>query len=133
MTPQFEEAMRIFTDIYGFPKWEKETKDGQSREAIVALWDRELKEYTVQDVKEACYRIIRYRKTMTFPTISHLMSELVENKKKEPTKDEVIQRTLQELLNHQPPFFELAIQRTMWSVFQYKYNGYEPEKDEETK
>jgi len=132
MTPQFEEAMRIFTDIYGYPKWEKEAKDGQSRDAIVSLWDRELREYTVQDVKEACYRLIRYRKTMTFPTISHLMSELID-KQKEMSKDDEIHMVLKALLNAKPPCSELATQRTMWAIYQYKYNGYDPEKDQEEK
>jgi len=130
MRIQTQTAMNILTDIYGYPKWEKETKDGQSYDKIIELWDNELSEYTPEQIKTACYRLIKYRKAMTFPTISHLMSELVDEEKNYDDKNEQ-QRVLAELLNRQPPFDDLAIQRTMWSLYGMKYKGYEPELDKE--
>lgn len=132
MNIQTETAINIFNDIYGYPKWQRETKDGQSYDEIIKLWDGELKGYTVQQIKTACYHITKYRKNMAYPTLSHLLSELVDEEKEENKGDE-IQRVIQELLNHQPPFCELAIQRTLWQIYKYRYNGYDPEKDEETK
>jgi hypothetical protein len=128
MKIQTQTAMRILADIYGYPKWEKETKDGQSYDKIIELWDNELSEYTPEQIKIACYRLIKYRKVMTFPTISHLMSELVDEEKNYDDKNEQ-QRALAELLNRQPPFDDLAIQRTMWSLYGMKYKDYDPELD----
>ena len=128
MNIQTQTAMEILSDIYGYPKWDKEAKEGQSPEKIIELWDKELSGYTSDQVKQACYRLVKYRKAMTFPTISHLMSELVDEEHKIDAGDEA-QRVLRELINHQPPFDEIAIQRTMWSLYGYSYNGYDNEKN----
>ena len=76
-------AMNIFVDIYGQPNWETKPKEGQSKLEILALWDKELEGYADYQVKDACYRLCKYKKAMTFPTISHLMAELVDNKKED--------------------------------------------------
>lgn len=120
--------MNILSDIYGYPKWDKEAKEGQSPEKIIEVWDKELSGYTQDQVKQACYRLVKYRKAMTFPTISHMMSELVDEEHKIDTNDET-QKALRELINHQPPFSDLAIQRTMWSLYGFKYLGYDPDND----
>ena len=129
MNIQTETAIKIFNDIYGYPKWQKEAKDGQNYEEIIKLWDGELKDYTVQQVKTACYHIIKYRKNMTYPTISHLLAELVDEEKVD-IKEHDAQRCLKNLLAHNPPFSEKVIQWTMWKLYKFKYNGYEPEEEE---
>lgn len=80
MSMQFDEAFKILSDVYGYPKWEINPKEGQSKDEIIRVWQDELRPYSVGQVKAACYRLIKYRKAMTFPTISHLMSELVDVK-----------------------------------------------------
>lgn len=80
MSMQFHEAFKIFSDVYGYPKWEVDPKEGQSKDEIVKMWQEELRPYSVGQVKTACYKVVKYRKAMTFPTISHLMSQLVDIK-----------------------------------------------------
>ena len=96
MNEQFELAIRIFSDIYGTPKWEDNPKEGQSIDAITQMWCSELKNYTLDQVREACYWLVRKRKTMTFPTISHLMAELVgqERTEKSETPDQLYKNLL---------------------------------------
>lgn len=125
MNIQTETAMRIFTDIYGMPNWEKNVKEGQSPSEIIKLWDDELSGYTEQQVKNACYKLAKFRKVMTFPTISHLMSELCDEDKDVKT-DNQVQFVLKALLNNKE-LSELAIQRTMWNLYKYSYNGYKAE------
>lgn len=74
-------AINTFVELYGFPKWEK---DGQSIEEIKRIWEEELKGYSDEQIKIACYKLFRYRKTMTFPTISQLIAMLYDEEK---TKD----------------------------------------------
>ena len=128
MNEQTETAMHILSDIYGYPKWETNTKDGQSADEIMKLWADELGHYSVEQVKQACYRLAKYRKAMTFPTISHLMAELCDEEKEKDTENEP-QRVLKVLLNRQPPFDEDVIQRVMWMSYKMKYKNYEPDKD----
>lgn len=77
---QFETAFQVFTDIYGLPKWEEAPKEGQNKEKIIETWCNELKGYTVEQVKEACFKVIRWGKIKTFPTLSHLLAQLSEVK-----------------------------------------------------
>lgn len=128
MSQQYETAMKIFSDIYGYPKWETNTKDGQNVMEIVKIWEDELKKYTPEQVKQACYKVVKYRKTQTFPTISHLMSELCEEESITDKEDE-ISKVLKELLNRRPPFDEDVIQRIMWKGYKFKYNNYNPNED----
>jgi hypothetical protein len=80
MSENYRTAMRIFVDFYGQPNWETKTKEGQSPEEIRKIWIDELNGYAEYQVKEACYRMCKYRKVMTFPTISHVMAQLVDEK-----------------------------------------------------
>lgn len=81
MSVQFEEAFNRFVDVYGLPVWEEKPKSGQSREEIVRMWENELRGFTVEQVRSACYRVIRFKKNMSFPTISHLMAQLVDEQR----------------------------------------------------
>lgn len=128
MSQQTETAMQIFSDVYGYPNWEVKTKDGQNVQEIIKIWENELKEYTPEQVKQACYRVVKYRKSQTFPTISHLMAELCDQEKNVEKNDEV-RICLKEILKRNPPFDDLAVQRTMWRLYQFKYKDYDPEND----
>ena len=75
---KFDIAFKILTDLYGYPKWDK---NGQSIDEIEKIWEEELNGYTDAQIKDACYKLFRYRKTMTFPTISQLMAMLYDEEK----------------------------------------------------
>lgn len=128
MIKQTQTAINIFTDIYGHPKWKVNEKDGQSCEKIIEVWDKELKDYTEEQVKNACYHIIKFRRTMTFPTLSHILAELCDEEKTKDKKSES-ERALSALINHQPELSEITIQRTMWRIYGMKYNNYKPDED----
>lgn len=76
-------AINTFIELYGVPHWEKE---GQSIDEIKKLWEKELNDYSEEQIKTACYKLFRFRKTMTFPTISQLMAMLYDEEK--PTEKE---------------------------------------------
>lgn len=123
---QYEIAFKIFSDVYGYPAWETKTKEGQNAQEIIKIWEEELKKYKPEQVKQACYRVVKYRKAQTFPTISHLMAELCEEEKVVDEKDKE-KRVLRELLNQNPPLSENVIQKVMWDMYKFSYNGYNPE------
>lgn len=132
MSQQYEVAVKILSDIYGYPKWEVNTKDGQNIQEIVKLWEQELGNYSVEQVKDACYRIAKYRKAQTFPTLSHLLAELVEEKKNngynlEVKNEREAQKMYSYLITH--GMSKLASQRTIWSLYQVEIDGYNHEKD----
>lgn len=130
MSQQTETAMKIFSDVYGYPVWEVKAKEGQNALEIMKIWEDELKKYTPEQVKQACYRVVKYRKAQTFPTISHLMAELCEEEKVVDTTDEQ-KRVLKELVTHNPPLQDEAIQKVMWDIYGFSYKGYKPEQKEE--
>jgi hypothetical protein len=74
----FDIAIKRLTDLYGNPNW---CKDGQDIEEIKKIWESELNGYSEEQIKEACYKLFRFRKTMTFPTISQLMAMLYDEEK----------------------------------------------------
>ena len=131
MNEQFRTAMSVLSDIYGYPQWETNTKDGQNADEIAKLWSEELSQYTPEQVKSACYRVIKFRKSMTFPTISHIMAELVDEKKKEEYSLEIgnvkaAQKMYAYLIsNSSTP--KLASQRTIWNLYQVSVDGYNPQ------
>lgn len=131
MSMQYEIAFKIFSDVYGYPTWETKTKEGQNAQEIIKIWEEELKKYKPEQVKQACYRVVKYRKAQTFPTISHLMAELCEEEKVVDEKDEM-KKTLKTLLEHNPPFCENVIQKVMWDMYNFSYNGYNPEQFNKT-
>lgn len=132
MNNQTDTAIKIFTDLYGLPKWLKDEKEGQDSEKMIELWDNELKDYTPEQVKVACYRVAKYKKSNTFPSLSHILAELVDEEKHQESGDEV-QVCLKAILKRQPPFSDIAIQRTMWRLYKFSYLGYDPENDVENK
>lgn len=132
MNNQTDIAIKIFTDLYGLPKWLKDEKEGQDSEKMIELWDNELKDYTPEQVKVACYRVAKYKKSNTFPSLSHILAELVDEDKQENEGDEC-QKCLRALIKREPPFSDLAIQRTMWQLYNFSYLGYDAEKDNENK
>ena len=128
MNEQFNAAFAIFTDFYGEPKWNTDPKSGQSPAKIIEKWCEELKGYTIEQIRQACAWVTRKRRVMTFPTLDVLLCEL-SDKEKQVDKNSETQRCLRELLNHEPPFYDLAIQRTMWRLYRFKYKDYNPETD----
>ena len=128
MNDQARTALNVFTDFYGEPKWMREPKDGQNPESIIDLWCSELKDYTIEQIRQACAWITRKRRVMTFPTLDVLLCELSDKEKVVDEKSES-QLVLEELLNHQPPFDEDVIQRVMWMSYRIKYKDYDPNSD----
>lgn len=82
---KFERAFEVLVDLYGMPNWQKE---GQSMDKIKGIWEEELSGYTDEQIKDACYRLFRYRKTMTFPTISQLMAMLYDEERTQPKEEQ---------------------------------------------
>jgi len=133
MSQQYEVAVKIFSDIYGYPKWETKTKEGQNIQEIIKLWDAELCHYSVEQVRDACYRIVKYRKAQTFPTLSHILAELVEEKKTDEYTIEVgnvkaAQKMYAYLITHGNGN-KIASQRTIWKIYQVEVDGYNHETD----
>ena len=125
MNIQFETAFDILSNYYGLPNWEVKPKEGKSREEIVKLWCDELKGYTVNQVKEACYWLTRKKKTMTFPSINVLMNELF-NSKKEADPNEEALRVYGICLEK---YSQLASQRAVYDVYGVCIQGYDPKND----
>lgn len=74
----FDVAIKKLSDLYGAPNWKKE---GQDINEIKRIWEAELNGYTENQINEACYKLFRSRKVMSFPTISHLMAMLYDEEK----------------------------------------------------
>lgn len=88
MSIQFDTAFDFFVSIYGFPTWEDKPKQGQSKEKIIQMWENELRPYSASQIKAACMRLVKYKKTMTFPTIALLMTELYNERKEAQIEEE---------------------------------------------
>ncbi len=93
---QTKAALDIFIDIYGFPAWETNPKEGQSKSQIIHVWNEALQGYSVEQIEEAAFHIVRSQKSMRFPTISHLRSYLFDKEKEGRLKEQLaeIQRKL---------------------------------------
>lgn len=89
MNIQTEKALKIFMDIYGEPSWILNPKEDQKQDEIIKLWDEELSSYTIEQVKQVCYRVAKRKRSMTFPTINHIMSELVYEEKENNTNMDI--------------------------------------------
>lgn len=131
MSVQFEEAFNRFVDVYGLPAWEEKPKSGQSREEIVRMWETELKPFTVEQVRQACYRVIRFKKNMSFPTISHLMAQLVDEQTEADKSPDAALKAYHELMQYPHPRLtaaqnELAVLRTIYRVYGACLNGFDP-------
>lgn len=133
MSNQTEVAMKIFSDVYGYPNWEVKAKEGQNALEIMKIWEEELRQYTPEQVKLACYRVVKYRKAQSFPTISHLMAELVDEEKKEDCSIQVgnvkeAKKMYSYIITHGNSS-KLASQRTIWNLYQVEVDGYNHETD----
>lgn len=131
MNIQFETAFDILSNYYGLPNWEVKPKEGQSRDEIVKVWCCELKPYTVEQVKEACYWLTRKKKTMTFPSINVLMNELF-NSKKEGAQEEEAKRVYR-MMREQKGFderYKICAQRAIYDVYGVCMEGYDPKADD---
>lgn len=126
MNAQFETAFNIFRDFYGEPRWITEPKDGQNPDTIIDRWCEELKNYTIEQIRQACAWITRKRRVMTFPTLDVLLCEL-SDKEKASNSENVVQSCLKTLIN--AGYSDLLIQRTMWKIYGFKYKDYKPEED----
>ncbi len=128
MNMQFEAVFGIFSDIYGMPNWETKPKEGQDRDEIIRRWSEALKPYTVEQVKTAAYKVVKFGKVRTFPTISHVLSEL-DNMQAEQqiTSDEEADKCYVYLLNHGVEQDQAS--RTIYDLYGVKKGGFEPIKD----
>ena len=95
---QTKTVLKIFADIYGIPSWQKNPKDGQDVSKIIKLWNETLHGYSLAQVEEAAFRIVRQQKSMRFPTISHVRAQLFDKSKEEDIKQQIaeIEKKLRE-------------------------------------
>jgi hypothetical protein len=75
---QTETAIETLSDLFGKPKWELNPPEGFNRDVFLAGWDEELRKYSETQVKKACLRYGKYAKTRTFPTLMHILAQLVD-------------------------------------------------------
>lgn len=75
---QTETAIETLSDLFGKPKWELNPPEGFNRDVFLSGWDEELRKYSETQVKKACLRYGKYAKTRTFPTLMHIMAQLVD-------------------------------------------------------
>lgn len=64
--------------FYGKPKWLTDPKEDQSPSEIMRNWAKELGGYSEHQLKNACYRVHRFKKSQTFPEIPHIREQLTE-------------------------------------------------------
>lgn len=64
--------------FYGKPKWLIEPKEDQNPMEIMRNWAVELGGYSEHQLKNACYRVHRFKKSQTFPEIPHIREQLTE-------------------------------------------------------
>lgn len=64
--------------FYGKPKWLLYPKEDQSPSEIMRNWAQELGGYSEHQLKNACYRVHRFKKSQTFPEIPHIREQLTE-------------------------------------------------------
>ena len=128
MNIQFETAFQIFTDIYGMPNWEVKPKEGQDRDEIIRSWCEALKPYTVAEVKTAAYKVVKFGKVRSFPTLSHILSELdTFHREQEGSVTDEADRCFLYLLSHGIETIDAC--RTIYDLYGVKKGGYEPKND----
>lgn len=64
--------------FYGKPKWLTDPKEDQDPMKIMRNWATELGGYSEHQLKNACYRVHRFKKSQTFPEIPHVREQLTE-------------------------------------------------------
>ena len=75
---QTQTAIDTLSELYGKPSWLKTPKQGQNLEKVFAEWDAELKKYSEEQIKVVCRKMYKYRRTATFPSLAHILAELVD-------------------------------------------------------
>lgn len=75
---QTQTAIDTLSELYGEPSWLKTPKQGQNLEKVFAEWDAELKKYSEEQIKVVCRKMYKYRRTATFPSLAHILAELVD-------------------------------------------------------
>lgn len=75
--------------FYGKPKWLESPKEDQDPMEIMRNWAVELGGYSEHQLKNACYRVHRFKKSQTFPEIPHIREQLTEEK---PEDDDILFR-----------------------------------------
>lgn len=83
----------ILTELYGSPKWELEKKEGQSKIKVMNEWDKALSGYADDQLQNACYRIFKFKKSSSYPSLSHLLSELVDEKPEDKNNEITREKT----------------------------------------
>lgn len=71
----------VLTELYGQPSWLSNPKGGQNPEVILQEWVDELGDYSDLELRMACLSLFKYKKCTSFPSISHVLSMLVDTKK----------------------------------------------------
>ena len=75
---QTQTAIDTLSELYGKPSWLKTPKQGLNLEKVFAEWDAELKKYSEEQIKVVCRKMYKYRRTATFPSLAHILAELVD-------------------------------------------------------
>lgn len=126
---QFKEAFEILSNYYGYPNWENNPKEGQKRDDIIDSWSKELSSYTVSDIKNACFWLVKKKKTMTFPSLSVLLNELFLTKKDERIAQtdalimyNFLMNNKNEKLSHD--LNKLSSQRAIYRIYEVEVDGY---------
>ena len=88
---QTKTVLKIFADIYGIPSWQKNPRDGQDVAKIIKLWNDTLHGYSINQVEEAAFLIVRSQKSMRFPTVSHMRAQLFDKSKEEDVKKQLVE------------------------------------------
>lgn len=75
---QTQTAIDTLSELYGKPSWLKTPKQGLNLEKVFAEWDAELKKYSKEQIQVVCRKMYKYRRTATFPSLAHILAELVD-------------------------------------------------------
>ncbi|MCX4348375.1 MAG: hypothetical protein OSJ76_01165 [Alphaproteobacteria bacterium] len=82
--------------FYGKPKWLTDPKEDQNPMEIMRNWATELGGYSEHQLKNACYRVHRFKKSQTFPEIPHIREQLTEEI---PEDEDFYQKNYQDEVN----------------------------------
>ena len=121
------QAIEILTELYGEPQWISSPKEGQNMTEIIRKWNAELSGYDEEEIKQACYRLFRFRAAKSFPSLSQLMAELSASPKTVTDKKSEAERCYTYILQNGQNVSTLAAQRAIWRIYQVACGGYRPE------
>lgn len=120
-------AIEVLTELYGEPQWMTAPKEGQNMTEIIRKWNVELNGYDEEEIKQACYRLFRFRAAKSFPSLSQLMAELSAVPKTTADKKSEAERCYAYILQNGQNVSTLAAQRAIWRIYQVACGGYRPE------